>query len=248
VAGMIHSLTLLGVLLAAAPLARFVPLATLAAILLVVAYNMGDWEEIPELLRLSKSDISVWLITFTLTVIADLTLAMQVGMTLAALLFIRKVSATTTVEEITQEDLTDGRIHVVQDHSIPEYVALFRIHGPFLFGSTEKARDITERVDELPPVVILRLREMSAIDATGLTALEEMADRLHEHGRWLILCGAHGQPKQLMDQAEFSRHIGGENLCAHIGDALARARAIHEENKKSALAMIDEATPSGWAE
>ena len=116
---------------------------------------------------MSKSDISVWLITFTLTVVADLTLAMQVGMTLAALLFIRKVSATTTVEEITHEDLTDGRIHVVQDHAIPEYVGALPDPRTVSLRLDRKARDITDRVDELPPVVILRLREMSAIDATG---------------------------------------------------------------------------------
>ena len=241
VAGMIHALTLLGVLLAAAPLAKWVPLPTLAAILFVVAYNMGDWEEVPEILKLSKGDIAVWLITFALTVFADLTLAVQVGMTLAALLFIRKVSVTTEVEEVTDTELAEGRVHILHDRSIPDYVALFRIQGPFLFGATEKIREITDDVDSLAPIVILRLREMTAIDATGLTAFEELADRLHERRRELILCGAREQPSRLMRQAEFHRHIGRENLCAHIEEALSRAKVLHEEQLQ--LALKDFPTP-----
>jgi len=227
VAGMIHALTLLAILIFAAPLARFVPLPALAAILIVVAYNMGDWGEIPELLRLGKSDIAVWLITFALTVFADLTLAVEVGMILAALLFIRKVAATTTVSEITEEDVEDGRVHILQDKKIPDYVTLVRIHGPFLFGSTDKLAGAVDRVDDLTPVLVLRLRDMTAIDATGLTAIEELADRLHEKGRTLILCGARSQPAQLMRQAEFDRHIGQENICANVEEALARAKAVH---------------------
>ena len=115
VAGMIHALTLLAVLLVAAPLARFVPLAVLAAILLVVAYNMGDWAEIPELLKLTKMDISVWLVTFGLTVFADLTIAVEVGMVLAMFLFIRKVSLTTTVSQVTPDYVESGRAHILQD-------------------------------------------------------------------------------------------------------------------------------------
>ena len=243
VSGMIHALTLLGVLLVAAPLAGWVPLPTLAAILFVVAYNMGDWAEIPEILKLSKGDIAVWLITFTLTVLADLTLAVQVGMTLAALLFIRKVSITTEVEEVTDTELAEGRVHILHDRAIPDYVALYRIQGPFLFGATEKIREITDDIDTLPPIVILRLREMTAIDATGLTALEEAADSLHVRRRSLILCGAREQPARLMRQAEFYRHIGRENLCANIVEALARARKIHEEEARKALEALGHDLP-----
>jgi SulP family sulfate permease len=248
VAGLIHALTLLAILLVAAPLARFVPLAVLAAILLVTAYNMGEWGEIPKILKLSKSDISVWLITFALTVFADLTLAVEVGMILAGLLFIRKVAATTTVAEVTDEELEEGRVHLLKDRAIPDYVALYRIHGPLLFGSTDKIREITDDVDSLPPVVILRLREMSAIDATGLSALEEAADALQTRGRALILCGAREQPSHLMRQAQFERHVGGENLCSNIEEALARAALVHEEMRRGALEAIGDARLSGWAE
>lgn len=228
VAGMIHALTLLGVLLVAAPLAKWVPLATLAAILFVVAYNMGDWAEIPEILKLSKGDITVWLLTFALTVFADLTIAVQVGMILAALLFIRKVSVTTSVEEVTHQELAEARVHMISNRDFPDYVSLLRIQGPFLFGATEKLRSVADHADDLQPIVILRLRDMTAIDATGLTALEDLADALHARGRDLLLCGAREQPAKLMRQAEFDRHVGRENVCANIEEALARARSLHE--------------------
>jgi len=212
VAGMIHALTLLAIVLFAAPLVKNVPLAALAAILIIVAYNMGDWEEIPEILKLSAADIAVWLITLTLTVIADLTFAVEVGMVLAALMFIRKVSRTTTVSRVTQDYVEESRVHVLQGKDIPAYATVFRIHGPFLFGATDKFSEIFDQLDELPPIVILRLRNMTAIDATGLGAIQELADQLHESRRSLILCGAREQPSQLMKQAEFERHVGAENL------------------------------------
>src|SRR5437763_5079288 len=138
VAGIIHSLTLLAIVLFAAPLVKNVPLAALAAILIVVAYNMGEWQEIPEILKLSAADIAVWLITVTLTVVTDLTFAVEVGMVLAALMFIRKVSRTTTVTRVTRDYVEDSRVHVLQGKDIPDYAAVFRIHGPFLFVATDK--------------------------------------------------------------------------------------------------------------
>lgn len=228
VAGMIHALTLLAVLLFAAPLARHIPLAVLSAILLVVAYNMGEWREIPKLLKMSWATIAVWLTTFALTVFADLTVAVQVGIVLAALLFIRKVAKTTTVSAVTKEYIEDGRLHVLQDKHIPDYVTVIRIHGPFLFGATEQLSAVTEPTDALTPVVILRLRNMTAIDATGLLALEDLADRLHATGRTLILCGARPQPAKLMHQIEFEQHVGRENICPHITAALERAKAVHK--------------------
>jgi SulP family sulfate permease len=227
VAGMIHALVLLIVLLVATPLAGYIPLPVLSAILLMVAYNMGEWREIRPLLKLSKADIVVWLVTFALTVLADLTDAVEAGMILAALMFIRKVTATTTVSRVSSDDLEDGRVHILQDKSIPDYVSIFRIHGPFLFGSTDKLNEVTGQVDELPPVVIVRLRNMTAIDATGLQALEELADRLHASGREMILCGAREQPARLMRQAGFERHVGRENICGNVAEALARADELH---------------------
>ncbi len=226
VSGMIHALTLLAVLLFAAPLARYIPLAVLSAILLVVAYNMGEWKEIPQLLKLAKSDIVVWIVTFALTVFADLTVAVEVGMILAALLFIQKVGVTTTVTKVTHEYVKEGWEHILQGKAMPGYLTIFRIHGPFLFGSTDKMADVAGHVEDLPPVVILRLRNMTAIDATGLLALEELAHKLRSSGRHLILCGARDQPRRLMHKAEFERHVGRQNICANVSDALARAAEL----------------------
>ena len=230
VAGIIHALTLLAVLVFAAPLVKNLPLAALAGILFMVAYNMGDWGEIPEILRLTKADIAVWVLTMSLTVFADLTIAVEVGMILAAFTFIRKISQTTTVSKVTDEYIEDSRVHILQDKDIPEYAAVYRIHGPFLFGVTDKISAVTENLDELPPIVIVRLRNMTAIDATGIAALEELADQLHNSGRTMLVCGARPQPMALMQEAGFERHVGAENICENIADALKRAQGIHEES------------------
>jgi len=236
VAGMIHSLTLLCVLLFAAPLARFVPMAVLAGILMVVSYNMGEWREIPQLLKLTKTDISVWLVTFALTVFADLTVAVEAGMILAALLFISRVASTTTISRVTDEYVEDGRVHILQDKDIPYYATIFRIHGPFLFGATDKISLVTENLHKLPPVVILRLRNMTALDATGLFALEEAAKELHQSKRVLILCGAREQPAKLIHQAEFEDIIGPENICENVQEALQRAEEVYEHLQRKAVA------------
>lgn len=227
VAGMIHAFTLLAILIFAAPLVKNVPLSALAAILLMVAYNMGDWEEIPEILKLSAADIAVWLLTLTLTVVTDLTFAVEVGMVLAALTFIRKVSRTTTVARVTQDYVEDSRIHVLQGKDIPSYAAVFRVHGPFLFGATDKFDEILRGMSKLPPIVILRLRNMTAIDATGLGAIRDLADEVQSTGRTLLLCGAREQPSQLMQQSEFERHVGKENIVASINDAIRRSNELY---------------------
>ncbi len=227
VAGMIHALTLLCILLFAAPLVSYVPMAALAGILMIVAYNMGEWREIPQLLKLTKTDISIWLVTFALTVFADLTVAVEAGMILAALLFISRVAAATTVSQVTEDYVEDGRVHILQDKDIPYYATIFRIHGPFLFGATDKIWAVTENLHTLPPVVILRLRNMTALDATGLFALEEVAKQLHASKRTLILCGAREQPAQLIHQAEFAEVIGEENICDNVQEALQRAEEVY---------------------
>jgi len=234
VAGMIHALTLVCILLFAAPLASYIPMAALAGILMMVSYNMGEWREIPQLLRLTRTDISVWLVTFALTVFADLTVAVEAGMILAALLFIARVANTTTVAQVTDDYVEDGRVHILQDKDIPYYATIFRIHGPFLFGATDKIGVVTENLHKLPPVIVLRLRNMTAIDATGLFALEELARQLHATKRTLILCGAREQPKQLIHQAEFEDVIGRENFCDNVQQALDRAEEVFESLQPAA--------------
>ncbi|MFN0102772.1 MAG: SulP family inorganic anion transporter [Bryobacteraceae bacterium] len=228
VAGIVHAATLLLILLVAAPLARFVPLATLAAVLFVVAYNMGEWREVGVILRLSKADKAVWLATFVLTVFADLTVAVEVGISLAALLYIYRVSQTTTVAAVTPEYIAESRLHVLQDKEVPPYVTILRIHGPFLFGTTEKLDEATANLNQFSSVVILRLRNMTALDATGLHAFETLAERLRKSGRSLLLCGAREQPALLLERAEFIEHVGQQNILPHVSAALDRARRINE--------------------
>jgi SulP family sulfate permease len=182
IAGIVHALTLLTILLVAAPLAGAIPLAVLAAILMVVAWNMGEWTEIPELLRLTKTDVAVWVVTFLLTVFADLTAAVEVGMILAALLFIRRVAETTTVSAVTDEYVSSSHVHSLLHHTLPPYTRIFRVHGPFLFGATEKLRVIHDDLDSLPEIVVLRLRNMTAPRWHWPARFEE-ADTLHASGR-----------------------------------------------------------------
>jgi sulfate permease, SulP family len=223
---MIHAVTLLFILLVASKWAALVPMAVLAAILMVVAYNMGEWREIPELWRQGWTDRLVWLVTFVLTVVADLTVAVEAGMILAALLFIRRVAVTTTVTRVTGDYLERAREHALHDKHIPGNVAIFKVVGPFLFGATDKLAAAVAHAGELPLVVILRLRYMSAIDATGLKAIQDLADSLRVSGRTLLICGAPSQPLHLMQQAEFHRHIGDGNILPSLSAALARAQQL----------------------
>ena len=184
VAGIIHALTLAVILIVAAPLARYVPLAVLAAILLVVAYNMGDWAEIPELLRLTKTDVIVWMVTFALTVFADLTQAVGVGMVCAALLFIKRVADTTTVTAVTDDYVEAG--HVTRPAEPDHPVICENLPHPrsvSVRGHRQAAVRYWTTLQTLPPIIILRLRNMTALDATGLRAFEELAQALHASGR-----------------------------------------------------------------
>jgi len=226
ISGMIHAITLLAVLLVAAPLASYIPLATLAAVLFVVAYNMGEWHEIGTIFHLDFTAISVWLVTFGLTVFADLTVAVGVGLALAALLYIYRISETTSVLPVTDDYIRDGLPHSLQGRIIPPYVTLLRIHGPFLFGTTEKLIDATANIDAFAPIVILRLRNMTAIDATGTHSIETFAKRLAESGRTLLLCGAMQQPSKLLQHPRFLERVGPENIMPNVQAALDRAREL----------------------
>src|SRR5262245_54949312 len=228
VSGIVHALTLLAILMLAAPLARFIPLAALAAILFVVAYNMGEWREIPTIMRSSMADRVVWGCTFALTVFADLTVAVEVGMVLAAILYIRQVTETTSVEPVTHEYIRDGLPHVLQDKQIPPYVTILRIHGPFLFGATGKLDEMAYDLPHFGEIVILRLRNLTEVHVTGLHALEAFAKRVHATGRKLLTCGTRRQPAKLIVTSEFAQRIGEANMLPHVQAALDRAREIHQ--------------------
>jgi len=155
-----------------------------------------------------------------------LTVAVEAGMILAALLYIRKVTATTTVSLVTPEYIRSGLPHSLQAHEIPQGAVVYRIHGPFLFGSADKLAVIYDALPALPPVVLLRLRNMTAIDGTGLHALEHLAKALRDSGRHLILCGVRDQPARLISHAEFHDHIGSENIQPTLEAGVRRARDI----------------------
>jgi SulP family sulfate permease len=149
------------------------------------------------------------------------------GLTLAALLYIYRVSDTTSVSPVTDDYIRDGLPHTLQGRIIPPYVTLLRIHGPFLFGTTEKLVETSANIEAFQPVVILRLRNMTAIDATGIHAIESFAKRIRESGRALILCGAMEQPSKLLQQSRFIEHLGRENIMPNIQAALNRANEVH---------------------
>jgi SulP family sulfate permease len=226
VAGMIHALTLLVIVLAAAPLATFIPLATLSAVLVNVAFNMGEWHNFRRLARWPRSDAVVFLTAFALTVLVDLTVAVEVGMVLASVLFIKRVSETTQITLVDESSETENPRHSLIGREVPPGVMIYRIFGSFFFGAADKLETALKQSRSEPEVLILRMRKVLAIDATGINALEDILEKLQKRGKHLILSGPHTQPLFAMTKAGFIDRIGRENLCGDIVDALARARAI----------------------
>jgi len=226
VAGIVHAATLMGIVLVAAPLAKFIPLATLSAVLVNVAMNMGEWHNFRRLRRWPRSDAAVFLTAFGLTVMVDLTVAVEVGMVLAAVLFIKRVSETTQITAVDEQTETEGSQHSLVGKEIPRGVMVYRIFGSFFFGAADKLESALQRVKEEPDVLILRMRKVLAMDATGLNALEDLYERLRRRGKHVVLSAPHTQPLFMMDKAGFLDRLGRENVCANIDLALARAREL----------------------
>ena len=226
VAGIIHALVLLVIILAAAPLAKFIPLATLSAVLVNVAINMGEWHNFARVPKWPRSDAVVFLTAFGLTVIVDLTVAVEIGMVLAAVLFIKRVSETTQITAVDESTETEGAQHSLVGKQIPKGVMIYRIFGSFFFGAADKLESALKREGREPDVLILRMRKVLAMDATGLNALEDLHERLHARGKHIVLSGPHTQPLFMMDKAGFLDRLGKENVCANIELALERAREI----------------------
>ena len=226
VAGIIHAVTLLAIVLVAAPMAKFIPLATLSAVLVNVALNMGEWHNFARLPKWPRSDAVVFLTAFSLTVIIDLTVAVEIGMVLAAILFIKRVSETSQITAVDESTETEGPHHSLVGKDIPNGVMIYRMFGAFFFGAADKLESALKREGQEPEVLILRMRKVMAMDATGLNALEDLYERLHRRGKHLILSGPHTQPLFVMEKADFLDRIVRDNVCAHVDDALARARVI----------------------
>ena len=241
IAGIIHALTLLAIVLLFAPLARNIPLASLSAVLIFVAWNMGEWHQFKRLATWPKSDAAVFLTAFALTVLVDLTVAVEVGMVLAAVLFIKRISETTQITKVDAESETEGAHDSIIGKEIPEGVLVFRLFGAFTFGAADKLETALKRASQQPEVLILRMRQVLAVDATGLNALEDIYEKLLYKGKHLILSGPHAQPLFTMTRAGFIDRLGEPNVCATLDDALARAKTILEFKKPQSKGV---ATPA----
>lgn len=226
VAGIIHAVTLLVIILAAAPLAKFVPLATLSAVLVNVALHMGEWHNFTRLSKWPRSDSLVFLSVFALTVVVDLTVAVEIGMVMAAILFIKRSSETTQIMAVDESTETEGSHHSLVGKEVPKGVMVYRMMGAFFFGAVDKLESALKREKAEPEVLILRMRKVVAMDATGLNALEDLYDKLHRKGKHVVLSAPHTNPMMVMEKAGFIDRLGRENVCPNIDAALARSREI----------------------
>jgi SulP family sulfate permease len=229
VAGMIHALTLLVITLGAGRWAALIPMATLAAILVVVAYHMSEWRGFVAELRSPKSDVAVLLTTFGLTVFVDLTVAITVGMVLAAFLFIRRMAEVTNVTAVTRE-FDDEEADVPDDNAvsrrrIPKGVEVYEINGPFFFGAAEKFKETMRATADRPRFLIIRMREVFALDSTGIHALKNVVHQARSDGTVVLLSDIHVQPMQALNGSAAIHEIGPENLYGNLDDALNQARA-----------------------
>ncbi len=226
ISGLTHSVLLLVALVAAAPLLRHVPLATLSAVLVVAAYRMVSWKQFLRLHRWPFSDSAVFVATFGLTVFTNLTLAVEVGVVLACLLMVKRVAETSQITAVDEASETEGSHHSLVGRTVPKGVLIFRVFGAFFFGVVDKLDDELKRAKMEPEILILRMRKVLAIDATGLQALVDLHHKLKAKGKHLILSAPHTQPLAVMENAGFIDAIGRDNVCPHIAAALARAREI----------------------
>jgi SulP family sulfate permease len=217
VAGMAHAVFLLMIVLLAAPLAQHIPLAGLAAILLIVAWNMGEWREFARLKQFSINYQIIMVGTFLLTVVFDLTVAIEVGIALACVFFIYRIASLTRIEALTSENLK---------LPIPPGVAVYSLFGSLFFGAVDKVEALSEPGRELPKVLILKVNQLINIDTTGLEALESLHKYLKKRGSYLILCGLDHQPLSLIRRAGFLAHIGVEHCVDDLPQALAKAAAL----------------------
>jgi SulP family sulfate permease len=232
---MVHAVTLVAAMAVAAPLAGAIPLATLAAVLILVAWNMSEIDQFRALLRAPKSDIAVLLSTFGLTVFADLTVAVGTGLVLASLLFMKQMADVSNVSSIARElnDADDadelGALkdpNAIQRRDVPPSVEVYEINGPFFFGVADRLKDVLVQLQKPPKVFILRLRKVPAIDASGLHALAQFQAKCRRQGTTLVLSGVHAQPLFVFVRTGFDEVVGSENMLANIDDALDRARVI----------------------
>jgi len=224
VAGMVHALTLLVILLAAAPLAKHIPLAALSAVLVVVSLRMGEWHRFRRLGRWPRSDAAIFLCAFGLTVCIDLPTAVGASLILASALLVKRMAELSHVNVETGQGGESGQGTAGKE--IPKGVVVFRVFGAFFFGAADKLETSLRRAGQLPDVLILRMRDVLALDATGIDALEDLLEKLRIDKKALVICGPQSQPLFALTRAGFIDKLGMENVCGDMDMALARARKI----------------------
>ena len=233
VAGIIHAVVLLLIFLFLMPLAKYIPMACLAGVLVVVSYGMCGWRSFLELMKNPKSDVTVLLITFFLTIIFDLTIAIEVGLIIACLLFMKRMSETTDVKAITEEidlnqdaEFSTGNL----DHLIiPQGVEVYEINGPYFFGAGNKFEEIMATFGDRPKVRIIRMRKVPFVDSTGIHNLTNLCEMSKKEGIQIVLSGVREKVNGQLEHAGFYHLIGEENICSHINLALKRANEIIEK-------------------
>lgn len=233
VAGIIHAVVLLLIFLFLMPLAKYIPMACLAGVLVVVSYGMCGWRSFLELMKNPKSDVTVLLITFFLTIIFDLTIAIEVGLIIACLLFMKRMSETTDVKAITEEidlnqdaEFSTGNL----DHLIiPQGVEVYEINGPYFFGAGNKFEEIMASFGDRPKVRIIRMRKVPFVDSTGIHNLTNLCEMSKKEGIQIVLSGVRDKVNGQLEHAGFYHLIGEENICSHINLALKRANEIIEK-------------------
>ena len=224
IAGIVHALVLLAVVLIAAPLAAYVPLATLSAIVMVVAINMGEWHEFRELRRYSWNYRVILVSTFLVTVLFDLTIAVELGMVLASLFFIYRMSELTRIERMPLDDEAGDQCFLHPDGSLR--VAAWQLFGSLFFGAVNKLEELLDPQAGHPEIVILDMSRLVQLDTSGLEGLENLREKLARRGCTLLLCGLNSQPGSLLYRAGFIDHLGDDNVCLDLNQALNRARQL----------------------
>ncbi len=232
VAGLIHAVVLLLILLFLGPLTRHIPMACLAGVLVVVAYNMSEWRTFRSLLKNPRSDVAVLLSTFLLTVVFDLTIAIEIGLLLAMVLFMRRIAETTRVSVTTDHiDLSDeGEIRHEDEHlDVPRGVEVYEIDGPFFFGIANKFDECMKLVPGGKPTIrVIRMRKVPFMDSTGLHNLESLCRLSHREGITVVLSGVNDNVRAMLIRSGMDARLGADNICSNIQEALARARALLE--------------------
>lgn len=234
VAGIIHAIVLLLILLFLGSLTKHIPMACLAGVLIIVAYNMSEWRTFRSLLKNPASDVAVLLVTFFLTVIFDLTIAIEIGLLIAMFLFMKRVAETTHVSVTTDEiDLTEGSDSALEEEKLilPKGVEVYEIDGPFFFGIANKFDGVMQTLGDKAKVRIIRMRKVSFIDSTGLHNLSSLYRLSKKEGIQLILSGVNERVREVLMKTGFDQTIGVENICSDINEAVAKARSFVDSEK-----------------